>query len=402
MRGIQQVSIVAVLLGCGERGEAQFPELVRTTADRVIPSVERAVGLSFREPPNIQIRTREQVRDYLIRKVDNELPTERLEGIQSAYRLFGLMPEDLDLRSLLIPLLEEQVVGFFDPDSGALYIPEGTPQVQLSLILVHELVHALQAQYVALDSILTPEGANDAVVAAQATMEGQATLAMVTTLIPSGNVDEVPGFWESYRTTVEQQQTQMPVFRDAPVIVRETLIFPYLQGAIFAHWFAKTYPDTVPYGPRMPVSTEQILHTERYRQRDVPIWLTFPPRDDIVYQDGLGEFEMRILLQELSGSASVGANGALGWDGDQYAVFASPSGQALVWWTVWDNDRLADRFVDLIDRLWEKRARPGRRVEVLRSTIAGQGAVRLIDAPDGWAGWRAVPEVQVTRPVESR
>lgn len=376
------------------RGESQFDAIVAAAAERVVPRVEQAVGLTFRTPPDIQIRTREQVTAYLERKFETDLPPERVAGIEAAYAMFGLIPDSMDLRALLLPLYSEQVVGFFDPDSNALYMIDGTDELQVALILAHELVHALQAQYTALDSILSIEE-NDVVVAAQATMEGQATLAMISAMIPGQDINMIPDFWETYRAQIRAGQEQMPVFNTAPKIVQETLIFPYLEGAIFNNWFKQNYPDTVPYGPRLPVSTEQILHPYKYREADLPVRLRFEDGAALMYQNGLGELETRIMLQELTGSMSVGTAGALGWDGDQYGVFVEGDDHALVWWTVWDNERLADRFEELLASEWTHREAPGRRFEVDHGTLAGQAAVRLIDAPESWSGWSDPPAVSV-------
>ena len=103
-------------------------------------------------------------------------------------------------------------------------------------------------------------------------LEGQATLASIEVLASGQDVGANPEFWDLYREQVRQQQSSMPVFAKAPLIVRESLIFPYLAGAEFMHWW-KTSPlrDTVPYGPRMPVSTEQILFPDRYLRGDRPV-----------------------------------------------------------------------------------------------------------------------------------
>ncbi len=387
---------VALLLSVAacSRGESQFDAIVAAAAERVVPNVEKAVGLTFRTPPDIQIRSREQVAAYLERKFETDLPPERVAGIEAAYAMFGLIPDSLDLRALLLPLYSEQVVGFFDPDSNALYMIDGTDELQVALILAHELVHALQAQYTALDSILSIEE-NDVVIAAQATMEGQATLAMILAMIPGQDINVIPDFWETYRAQIRTGQEQMPVFNTAPRIIQESLIFPYLEGAIFNNWFEQNYPDTVPYGARLPVSTEQILHPYKYREADLPVRLRFEDAPALMYQNGLGEFETRIMLQELTGSMSVGSAGALGWDGDQYGVFVDGDDKALVWWTVWDNERLADRFEELLASAWTNRETPGRRFEVDRGTHAGQASVRLIDAPESWSGWSDPPAVSV-------
>ena len=385
-----------VLMACGSRGETQLATDYQAAAERIIPRVEQAVGLSFRTPPNIAVRTKQEVAAYLAGKLESELPPEKLDGIAAAYGLFGLIPDTLDLRSLLHSLYSEQVAGYFDPDSNALYLVEGTDPVQVSLVLAHELAHALQAQYVALDSLLDADKPNDVAMAAQAVLEGQAVLASIRAMLPDRDLDDIPDFRDIFQATIEQQQSAMPVFSAAPAIIREGLIFPYLDGAIFVDWFDKAFRDTVPYGPRLPVSTEQILHTDRYRAGDVPVMLRFLPAVGLVYQDGLGEFEIRILLSELSGSKSVGRAGALGWDGDQFAVLdAGPGDFALVWWTVWDNQQAADRFESLLRVEWLKKVEPSRRFEVERSELGGQPAVRLVDAPERWSGWSQIPSVEV-------
>ena len=67
--------------------------------DSLRAPVERAVGLVFTSPPRSAMRTKEQVRGYLIRKLDEELPPDRLRGLETTYRLFGLLPDTLHLRA---------------------------------------------------------------------------------------------------------------------------------------------------------------------------------------------------------------------------------------------------------------------------------------------------------------
>ena len=110
-------------------------------------------------------------------KLDEELPPKRLHGLETTYRLFGLLPDTLQLRPLLIDLYTEQVAGFYDPDSATLFGVEGADRTQLSLVLAHEMIHALQGQHLPLDSILDARENNDRLSAAQAILEGQATLA---------------------------------------------------------------------------------------------------------------------------------------------------------------------------------------------------------------------------------
>src|SRR5436189_61612 len=208
----------------------------------MIPAVERATRLRFRRHPVILRRTREQVREYVIHKFDDDLPPVELVGAQAAYRLFGLIPDSLDLRRTMVDLLTEQVAGYFDPDSNALYIPTDIDASQARLVISHELVHALQHQYLNLDSLVALKRQNDRRSAAQAILEGQATLAQILVLMPEQKIESLPNFWD-LRTALGGQQDQMKVFGSAPLWLRESLIFPYLGGAelLAAGWDGDRY-----------------------------------------------------------------------------------------------------------------------------------------------------------------
>jgi hypothetical protein len=392
--------VVVVNLGCRERaqavqGEAELKDMVH----RMMPVVAEATGLTFKREPLVLRRSRAQVRDYVIHKFDEDLPPHDLAGLQSALRLFGLIPDSLQLRSTLVDLLTEQIAGYYDPDSNALYIPDDIQPSQMRIVVSHELVHALQDQYVRLDSIITQRHANDRRSAAQAVLEGQATIAQIPVLMPEQKPDTFPrGWFWKMRTVMAQQQAQMKEFARAPLWLREGLVFPYLGGADFVVWFRRKYFASVL--DSMPRSTEQILHPERFAEHDEPTELVFAAGqpDAVRWEDGLGEFETRLLFQQHLGDEVAAANLATGWDGDRYQVLGANS-DALVWYTVWDDVTAAGRFVGGLQRAWGKRradGRTGRRAEIKQLTVSGRAVVRLVDAPANWAGWRAIPTVRLS------
>lgn len=389
--------------GCEQRArEVQNEADLKQVVQQMMTPVEQATGLRFKQRPVVLRRSRAQVRDYVIHKFDDDLPPTELAGAQTAYRLFGLIPDSLDLRRSMIDLLTEQVAGYFDPDSNALYIPADIDPSQARLVISHELVHALQHQYLNLDSLVELKRQNDRRSAAQAILEGQATLAQILVLMPEQKIESLPNFW-SLRTALGGAADQMKVFATAPLWLRESLIFPYLGGAEFVRWFQKEYPGKQPYGALMPVSTAQILHTARYAAGDRPDALTFDPRprDSVQYEDGLGEFEIRLLFEQYLGDDSTAAAEASGWDGDRYRVMAAgPGAAALVWYTLWDDRASAGRFARGLGHAWARRrtgGQPGRRYEIKLLALRGVPAVRLVDAPSGWPGWKRVPLVRITR-----
>lgn len=393
--GVLAASVVALADCRGQDRSAGEAAVLARLVDSLRAPVERASRLSFRTPPRSGLRSKEQVRAYLVAKLDEELPPERMRGLETAYRLFGLLPDTLALRRLLLDLYTEQVAGYYDPDSAMLFGVAGADRSQLRLVLAHEMVHALQGQYLPLDSILKSTASNDRLTAAQSILEGQATLASIEVLAPGQGVTSTPQFWDLYRDQVRQQQSAMPVFARAPLVVREALIFPYLDGAEFMHWWTTDGPkDTLPFGPRMPVSTEQILHPDRYARGDAPVPLAFAGDSGIVYEDVLGENEIRVLLAVLAGSDEVQTVVPIGWGGDRYRVFETPGGPALVWYVAWDDRRSADRFLKSAGPALGRTARPGYRATLEAVTGAGKPGVRYVLAPAGWGRWGKLPEVE--------
>jgi hypothetical protein len=393
-------SAAILATGCRERaqavqGEAELRDMVK----RMMPVVAQAAGLPFKQEPVVLRRSRTQVRDYVIHKFDEDLPPGELAGLQSGLRLFGLIPQDLELRPTMIDLLTEQIAGYYDPDSNALYIPSDIEPFQLRVVVSHELVHALQDQYIQLDSIINQHGRNDRRSAAQAVLEGQATVAQIPVLMPEQNPDTLPlGWFWRQRAVMAQQQAQMKEFARAPLWLREGLVFPYLGGADFIVWFRHKY-----FGrsvlEAMPVSSEQILHPERYDAKDEPAEMEFmrPSIDTVQFEDNLGEFEIRLLFQQHLGDEAESARLASGWDGDRYQVLGREA-EALVWYTVWDDAAAAERFARGLERAWAKRRSDGgagTRTEVKQLTLGNRPVVRLVYAPAGWRGWRSIPAVRL-------
>ncbi len=393
-------------VGCeGRAREVQNEAELKQAVQQMMPAVERAMGLRFRQHPVVLRRSRTQVREYVIHKFDDDLPPTELAGAQAAYRLFGLIPDSMDLRRSMIDLLTEQVAGYFDPDSNALFIPTDIDPSQARLVISHELVHALQHQYLNLDSLVELKRQNDRRSAAQAILEGQATLAQVLVLMPEQKIESLPNLW-NLRTALGGGQEEMKVFANAPLWLRESLIFPYLGGAEFVRWFDRAYPGKEPFGPLMPISTEQILHPARYAAGDRPDRLRFESLAPgaVRYEDDLGEFEIRLLFEQHLGDDSAAARLAEGWDGDRYVVLRGGAGtgaDVLVWYVLWDDRGAAARFAKGLERAWAKRragAHGLRRSEIKQLVVNGVSVVRLVDAPPGWIGWKRVPAIRVMRP----
>src|SRR5437868_4721151 len=137
--------------GCrgSDAGDGPFAHELAET----LPRIEKSTGLKFKQRPRVEVRSKEQVRDFLIKKFDEETPSQELAGEEAAYKLFGMLPESLDLRKFFLAVLTEQVIGYYDPKAKVLYVVQGADEKTVGITLTHELVHAMQDQYVNLDSL---------------------------------------------------------------------------------------------------------------------------------------------------------------------------------------------------------------------------------------------------------
>lgn len=395
------VALVLAAAACRGRAPLRNEDSVAFLVDSLAPAVERATDLPFKTPPRAAVRSREQVRAYLLAKLDQELPAEKARGLQATYRLLGLLPDSVDLRTLLLDLFTEQVVGYYEPDSTMLFVVPNADYTILKTVVAHELVHALQDQYLNLDSIMQQRGDNDRLTAAQSILEGQATLAGLQVMVPDQNLFAMPEFWETYRDQFRKQQAEMPVFTKAPRLLRESIIFPYLAGADFIRWWrGSEHRDTLPFGALMPVSSEQILHPHRYGRGDQPLTLRFTAEEPgILYEDVLGEFEMRVLAAELANSsptAEIGTPLALGWGGDRFRVYETPGGPAMLWYIAWDDSTSRTRFEGGTAARLESRRPLGYRLEVRAFRLDSVPATRVVIAPQGWTGWEHLAPVRLT------
>ncbi|HKV50011.1 MAG TPA: hypothetical protein VJO52_02325 [Gemmatimonadaceae bacterium] len=366
-----------------------------------IPIIERGTGLTFKRPPVLETRSKAQVRQFLEARFTDQLTDQEIDGQSTFYKRLGLIPDTLDLKSFMIDLLTEQVAGFYDPHTKVLYVVDSAPPDMIGFVIQHELVHALQDQYVNLDSLENVHAQNDRALAAQAVIEGQATLVPIqATLGPGAGL---PGGWDRVRDMIRDSRANgMAQFNAAPELLQETLIFPYLSGAEFVRDLELHMPGKQPYGPNMPTSTAQVLHPGSFythRQEPLDVILPKPSAGAVTYSDDVGEFETRIFLLQFLHEQNASMRGAAGWAGDHYEVIKFPEGDGIAWLTLWNTSVQSAEFGSDVETIIGRRfnnpqAKDGpagtvyslpndRSVTVWGGTVAGHPGVLYTDFPSG-------------------
>jgi hypothetical protein len=372
-------------------------------ADKVaedVPLIEHALGVKYKRPPKIEVRSREQVREFLLAKVKTPEAQKQLANEETIFKLLGMIPDTMHLATFYVRVLTEQIIGYYDPSTKILYVVDGAPEEYVGITIMHELVHALQDEYVNLDSLEHISGDDDRAAAAQAVVEGEATYEQVyITVGGAGNIAaQLPGGWESMRQTIRDAQATQPIFASAPMVIQETLLFPYINGADFVRRFKERVKNRLPLDS-LPISTKQVMHDSAYftPHRDLPSEIALPPIAGTVDTNDFGEFGTRLYIFQHTKDREQSIRASNGWDGDRYALVKTPGGHALVWVSVWDTPTDAAEFMSAIDAVMKMRfnVKPAvhgerrhfdagtRTIETDVREVNGRPVVLYVDVPAG-------------------
>jgi len=403
------LGLIAAASG-GTEEEGGAPAAPRSASvETIARRVERIRGLRFDTTPRPRTVSGEEARREGLDDLDRSYPTPERRADEELYKLLGLLAPADDLREIFGSVFGDQVAGYYDPRSGALRIVEGGGPVNRVLdetTVAHELDHALEDQRFDLE--LGESGTSgDAALANLALVEGTATALMNEYQRRHFRPEEALG-------GAAAGALAAPSTASLPPFVTAQLLFPYLDGERFVGRLYATGRDSwrlvdLAERVRPPVSTEQILHPEKYLAAEPPrrvrlrgVGRTLGPRWSRVAASSFGEWQTREWLARGGGGAAPGA--AAGWAGDRYELWRSGSlprdgcrapcvaDDALVMRWHWDTTRDADEFRAAVDDALEEGLggrrlgrRPGEwtlRGGVARVVAQAERRVTLVLAPD--------------------
>jgi hypothetical protein len=324
--------------------------IYRDIEDQVV--AER--GLPAKERVEPTVLTQDQAKVRLKAQFEKDNPPDKIAVAEDTLKALGLLPADASLADLYVDLLGSQVAGYYDPETREMVVvsKSGAIGAAEKVTFAHEFTHALQDQHFGLDGIdVDAIGQGDRSLGRGALVEGDATLLMsrwLTEHLDPADLGELLKVDPEAQAQLERM----------PAILRETLLFPYQQGLIFANgiWARGGWEAIDEAYERLPDSTEQVLHPEKYEAREMPVeveldagalakamgagWSGTP-------EDTLGEFQLSVWLRENGVMALPANDAAAGWGGDRLAYVRGPDGAyALVLRTAWDTAADAAEFVD--------------------------------------------------------
>jgi hypothetical protein len=321
----------------------QAKELFRSV-DQILNFVSTDTKLPVEHSVKRKLISREEVTKYLKKKFDEDESERRMERSELVLKKFGLLDRDFHLRPFLLSLLTEQIAGFYDNKSKTVNLLDWIEPDEQKPVLAHELTHALQDQKVDLTkwSDVSLEGVSrnaeddnrhlqvdEADTAREAVAEGQAMATFIDyTLQPSGKtLADAPAEMMTRLKSMVGDTTGSPVLARAPLLLQESLLFPYSDGLNFEHAVLVKGGKDAAFAAVLanpPSSSFEILHPQQYMSHTpVPV-LRMPDIHPLIDADWepydlgvMGELDVRILA-ELFGGREMAEGLSPEWDGGIY------------------------------------------------------------------------------------
>ena len=280
----------------------------------------------------------------------------QLEDQKRVLVALGLVKPTYNLIDTVLNGLADAVGGFFDPLTKRLFIIGGSLGAVERFVYSHEFAHALVDQRFPFDGLgayPVCQRDQDHCRAITGLVEGDATLIM-TQWMPYASPQDYLELLD-YTPPAQALPEQFP----PPFAVKDGE-FPYLHGTAFVQFLHDrgNWAEVNRAYANLPVSSEQILHPEKYLAGERPQEVHPPALEGplgegwrLLASDTLGEWGTYLLLgygADLNSQIRDGAalSAAQGWAGDRYVVyFLEASGQtalAALW--RWDNDPEAVEF----------------------------------------------------------
>jgi hypothetical protein len=299
---------------------------------------------------DFQLLTLAGLKERFAQYYAKEYTPEDIEKMRQAYVTLGLLDEDFDLATTLVDMQAESIAGFYTTDEKRLYIISEYELVETEqrITFAHEYTHALQDQHFGLARLIDVEGNSDRALAARSLAEGDATLLMA--VYAYENVTQTEWDWLAYQASrLEEEEVET-----APQALGAVSLFPYTYGTQFVlglflvegGWTAVNQAYSYP-----PLSTEQVMHLDKYIGKDEPQSVELPDLATILGagweqldRDVMGELVTMLYLGEQL-DAGQAAQAAEGWDGDAYVILRNSQGQRLlVVRAAWDSSAEAQEF----------------------------------------------------------
>lgn len=410
LRVLLFTAVAALLLPAAAFAGLDAQEVINKGAH----SAGKLSGLPLDEEiPGRLVETREELIDILWKLFRHEYPEGRFAVLQEVMAKFGFYIDTPESDEELVKLFSEGIAGVYDPYEKRAYVVSKDAREEIEeemrnrgcrlekydyggwtgeyflknrelIVMVHEMTHAIQDQH--FDLLYLEEkykNNSDATFAYSALVEGMAEFieeefiytqfghSRRTFASRHYTLYEILDFIrEGEETGNEYFDIERDICNEIRSYANLVSFLKYVYGHAFVEkaWHEIGWNEFEYLFENHPLSTEQILHPEKYFDEesvDLPTFIGYPdfydtlPGDfEFVDSDSIGEYQIYLLIRDLEMEGDEAISVSEGWDGDRYYAFRHPDTDeiAFAWITVWDTDGDAEEFFGFYRQMAKRKA----------------------------------------------
>lgn len=358
------------------------------SVDEIMTFVAKDTGL----PRVVNTKRKMLTRTELLKKVDDvfndSVETDRIEQSAVVLKKFGFLPPQFDLKKMMSEDQSNNIGAFYDPKDKTMYLLNWISEDEQKPIIAHELTHAVQDQEFNLQkwmkagrnepskpTMAAPANLTDeSSISRRAVVEGQGMMVYVDYLLKPRNINLADSLGAADAIRQEIQGYEPPlVLRDAPVMLRDTMVFPYITGFEFELELLRKGGRATAYNGAFatpPATTHEVFQPEAYFERKRENKVGIPDLskvlDDkyVAYDSGhIGELDVQSFVKQYGRDNDIYSVARM-WDGGSYVAVkrkdlgdATPATKdlALIYVSKWANSRAARRIAELFAASLRKR-----------------------------------------------
>ncbi len=342
------------------------PDVTKSAFSDIDESLARLTKITgLKQVRKVQFDTidKPRLKVFLEEQIKQEVKPHEIRAEELALKKLGLVPQNFDLAKNTVELMTEQAAAFYDYRKKKLFLMDAATASagDQDTVLAHELAHALADQHFNLNKYLHRSKTDDSSLARMAVMEGQATWLMyeVQAQKAGQSLTTSPSIVEAMSQPSESGNNQFPVLSKSPLYMRESLLFPYMQGLKFQQAvvlkMGKAGFTEVFQNP--PVNSQEILHPEMYMNRTAvkkPAMPAIGARSSyrILTGGSIGEFDHSILIEQYTGKTEAAAL-ALHWRGGAFELLEEKKKKytVLLYASQWEDPVSARQMFDAYRRV---------------------------------------------------
>lgn len=306
-RAIAIVCSGLILTGLAAAARKHGSDAIFNQINSIVKTLSAITGMPEKHPVAYAEISKRQLHQFLVKRIKKTLKPAELHADELSLKMFGLVPQDFDLKQSTIDLLTEQAAAFYDYQERRLFVLEGSSFTSEQTTLAHELSHALADQNFDLSKYMdSSPGNDDENLAHTAVVEGEASWLMVAYDLKASGQLPVPTreMLDSVADSSDSSMAEYPVLKSSPLYIQQSLLFPYAEGTLF---FDAVYrklgkPSFEVVFTDPPADSAQIIHPERYfdhEKETKPDVVTLKLRDAKVLTEGsMGEFDQEMMIQQ--------------------------------------------------------------------------------------------------------